>query len=307
MKFTQAQTLRIIEIRTQANAVLQDLEDRAGQLIAAIVQRALDDLATFIERNPSLSVDAALGALSQVIDHVATTGSAIMARVLEEAFDASLVAATEAARVFGVLTPGVIEATAQAFEAGFRRDLISAGYSNWYSRLTGEALSPNGPLRSAIESVSVGGESWSVAAKRLASEDPLFQGLPLREIDPLARAREIVRTETTRIDNAVSVGFAEKAGMDKFTNVGVGDTRQSDECWLASDASPMTIEEWNTKRLPGKVRYQPWRKVVKEHFVEAQVVHTAPRHPSCRCILLGVHTGFNPSAETLAEAGAISG
>jgi hypothetical protein len=181
------------------------------------------------------------------------------------------------------MSPDVIQAAAQSFEAEFRRDLITDGHAAWYKRLSTEALNPRGPMREVIDSVGVAGESWSTAAKRLANADPEFSYLPERNIDAYARAREIVRTETTRIDNAVSVGFAESGGLTKFVNVGVGDERQAKECFEASTSEPMTIEQWNSSKL-----------------------HAPPRHPNCRCILLGVYTGFAPDESTLQDAGVIA-
>lgn len=283
MKFTEAQQRRILDIRAHASAVLQESENSAADLIASLVQRTLDDLAVYIERNPTLNVDAALQALATAIDHVTEGATDIMLALAEEAFDVALVSGAAALNEFGVMSPDVIEAAARSFEADFRNDLITEGHAAWYERLSTEALNPRGPMRDVIDGVSVAGESWSDAAKRLANADPAFSYLPTRNIDAYARAREIVRTESTRIDNAVSVGFSESAGIKTFQNIGVGDTRQSKICRDASNEDPKSIEEWGRSRFGAP-----------------------PRHPNCRCILLGVYTGFAPDESTLQDAGVIA-
>jgi hypothetical protein len=168
--------------------------------------------------------------------------------------------------------------------------MLTSGHARWYDVLRSTALHPESALRAGLAEAKLWGSSVSEAAKVMIKIDPLLESLPPIDstISALDRAKMIVRTESARIDNAVAVGLAETSGMTRFVNIGLPDERQSDECWQADLAKPMTIAEWNSKTLPAAVRHEPWRKRVKSHLVPEQVGHVSPRHPNCRCYMQGV-------------------
>jgi hypothetical protein len=136
-----------------------------------------------------------------------------------------------------------------------------------------------------IEAKAAGG-SLRDAVNRMLELDPKLSRLPLvdQPIAIRARAARVVRTETGRVDNAVSVGFAEAAGVDEFVNLGVRDTRQSEECRIASGAPKMTIEKW------------------RRFYSDGLYIGPAPRHPNCRCRMAGVPGKYEPSAELWNQA-----
>lgn len=68
----------------------------------------------------------------------------------------------------------------------------------------------------------------------------------LPESDALTRrAMAIVRTESTKIRNAASIGAATEAGYDRFVNV--NEQPVSEVCKTANTLGPLTLEEWSTR------------------------------------------------------------
>ena len=70
-------------------------------------------------------------------------------------------------------------------------------------------------------------------------------GAPLRgRINPEAFGRAVTRTAFNEISNSMALRIGEEAGLTKYVNLGVSDSRQSDVCYRASQAGPRTLKEW---------------------------------------------------------------
>lgn len=281
---------RVFQIRREAQALLQRMETETAAQVAALIQGVLDRLMVEIETAPN--VDALLRAVSQLLDYGARGGADLMAALATNTFDVSLVTAlTTHGEMFGQ-SQRTLANLARTFDATYRRDLITAGHANWYRRLADSPLKPASALRDALIDVRVNGGSLRTAVRQMIAADPALDRLPLSQqaISTLARARAVIRTETTRLDNAVSVGFAEAAGVELFANLGVGDDRQSDVCHIACASKPRTIEGW------------------RHFYFRGVYIGPPPRHvANCRDSLQGVPSrGYDPSDALLIQAGVLS-
>lgn len=273
-----------IQLRLQAQTLAAILEDDAGRRVAALVERSINAmLRDAVNARDPIEL---LAQLRNTLD-VASTGSAnIMANLAADTFDISLDVNWKSTEVFGVMSQRAAIQAALQFENTMRADLISAAWSDWYTRIQSSALETGSGLRAAVEHVAVNGGSLNEAVKQFIQDDPILQGLPKirQNIGIEARARRVVRTESARIDNAVSIGFSESAGISQFVNVGVGDSRQSEICREATVQPAMTLDEW---------RVSQWG--------------LAPRHPNCRCQMMGVPGEYKFTDAELDEYGAIMG
>jgi len=227
-----------------------------------------------------------LAELRQLLDAASSGTANIMAQLASDTFDISLDVNWQSANTFGVYSRRAAIQAALQFEGQWRTDLISHAWEDWYTRIQSSALETGSGLRAAVESVAVNGGDLRSAVKQFIQDDPILEGLPKirQNIGIEARARRVVRTESARIDNAVSVGFSESAGITEFVNVGVGDTRQSTICIEATKQPAMTLNEWRGSR---------WG--------------IAPRHPNCRCQMMGVPGEYKFTTDELEEYGAIMG
>jgi hypothetical protein len=271
-----------MELRARASAALQAIEDATAERIADVIDHVISALAAYLEANPEADPVNLAEVLSALIEQGAQAGADFMVPMAETVIDVSSTTQARISSMFGVTTANEAVMSAAVWSDQYRLDLLREGHQLWYERIKNDALHPKGALRDAMEAANVWGESLNDAATRLVRADPGFTRLPPLSMDPMARARMIVRTESTRFDNAVSVSMAEQSGLTKFLNIGVGDKRQSDICQKASLAGPRTVEEWK------------------------QAEGMAPRHPNCRCSMIGVDDGFSPSKEQKQKSGVVA-
>lgn len=294
----------ILELRRRASEALQGIEDAAAELVSEVVDQVIGTLAAYLETNPEAPAAELMDVLAALIQDGAQRGADLMVNMGSQVIDVALKTQMEVFTRLGVTTANELVTSVTLWSDAYKFDLLREGHQEWYGRLKNEVLHPGGSLRESLEAANVWGDSMTEAAKRLIAADPELSNFPPRDMDPLTRAKQIIRTESTRFDTAVSVSLSESIGIDRFISVGVGDTRQSDECWLASQAEPMTLEAWATYSASA-VRETPWRKKVKTKLVSAENIGASPRHPNCRCALVGVGDEYNASESTLQEAGVI--
>ena len=280
---------RIIAIRKQAGSIIDSMESVASAELVSL----LDGVTQTMERLLTAGTidEETVAVLARLVDGAQERGADIIADLAGGIFDVSLESTVRIADQFSTLSPRRLASMTQTFSDGFRVDLLVDGHARWYEELGRTALAPHRGLRNGLFAAQAEGRPLDQAVAAMLKADPGISSLPQNwaseNLSYEARARMVIRTESTRVDNIVSVGFAESAGITKFANVGVGDERQSEVCRIASEADPMTIEQWTRYRQNGLY------------------IGTAPRHPNCRCQLMGVFTGFEPSESLLREAGVI--
>lgn len=275
--------LRILELRRRASVALQGVEDAASDAVSALIQTVINAMIAYLEANPSDTVDDLMEILSAVINDGALRAADAMVAMGADVIDVSAAAQAASSELMGITTANEINAAVDIWTNQNRVALLQEGHQLWYQKLKQDALHPGGVLRSSLEAANVWGESMNDAADRLIEADPDFSSFPPLDMDPIARARMIVRTESTRFDNAVSVSLAESVGITDFVNVGVGDERQSDICQGATEQGPMSLDEWKSS---------PWG--------------VAPRHPNCRCAMVGVGAEFDASDTQKRNAGVMN-
>jgi hypothetical protein len=278
---------RIFEIRTRANAALQLAEARAVADMGRFIDDALRLLGEAIDSGQVTGADSVLAALELVVDQIAAHGADVTRALAGDVFDTSLSSQFEVLNEFAELSPRQLASAANTFRADFRDDLLTRGHRDWYERMSGTLNAPDSALRRALIESEAFGEDVTSVAKRLVRSGGVDELPDDINLDAMRRAKRFIRTESTRVDTATSVGFAESVGVARFLNVGVGDERQSDICAFASEQRAMTLDEWNRLRFRG------------------QTVGAPPRHPHCRCGFMGVFEGFKPGAQLLEEAGVV--
>jgi len=139
-------------------------------------------------------------------------------------------------------------------------ELLNEGYRNWWTQV----LQRNEAYQSMLQGELTRGMALGLDHRTIANA-LIDRGrvIGVEMGNPEVWARRLVRTETTRLQNDISVSFSEEMGLTLFWNLGIADERQSDICAEASEQEPMTMDEWAASEwgLP-------------------------PRHPNCRCDLL---------------------
>jgi hypothetical protein len=76
--------------------------------------------------------------------------------------------------------------------------------------------------------------------------------------------------------------------VEKFVNLGVGDSRQSDICAFATKQKPLTIAQWRALSFEG------------------EVVGMAPRHvANCRCLMIGAPPDYADIVDAQLEAAGV--
>lgn len=276
---------QVYQIRSEANAIMQALEGQAAADMAGFIDRVLAMLGEAIAAGDVTGADSIVAAAEIAIDQIAFHGANVMQQLAGDVFDVSLRSQVATMDAFGTLSARQLAVATQSFSATFRPDLLSNGHRQWYERMSQTLNAPDSLLRKALIESEVYGESLTDVATRLvesggdAALDP--------GVDAMRRAKRFVRTESTRVDTATSVTFAESIGVKKFLNMGIGDTRQAPECEFASEQGALTIDEWNKLTFRGVP------------------VGAPPRHPHCRCGFHGVPEPFTPSDDLLISAGII--
>lgn len=272
----------ILLLRRRANESLQAIENATAESVADVVNLVITRLVAYLEASPDADAEEMVTVLSDLIEDGAARGADFMVAMGDQILDTSTTAQAQVASRLGVTTANEAITSAAIWSDEHRIELLSDAHRRWYGRLKNEALHPGGALREALEGANVWGDSMREAAQKLIKADPDLSSFPPLAMDVEARARMIIRTESTRFDTAVSVGIAEDSGLTHFVNAGIGDTRQSDVCERASKMRPMTIEEW-----------------------AASDVGPPPRHPNCRCVLIGVPTGYRATQAEKERAGVL--
>ena len=276
MALTAQQAQRVLDIQTRASAATQALEDAAAIELARTIEFELSEIERLVAEGVIRNVDQALAAFELAVDAISARGADLMTALQSDMLDLSLGATADSVRQFGVVSARSLAVASRSVAADFYDYLISEGHANWYAQLS-DALRE--PVRQAVLDMTVRPLTAGEAAQRLADATDMS----------ISRARGIVRTESTRADTAISVSFADAAGMNRFINIGVGDTRQSGICRFASMQDAMTIEKWNALRFEG------------------ERVGPPPRHVRrCRCKFMPVPEPFQPSDALLEEAGVIA-
>lgn len=279
---------RVVALHKDADLLIAQYEDAATQEIARLALNILDQMQAAVASTDD--IDALLNAIHTMLVGAENQAADVMVGMASGVWDVSLGTTVESLSTFGLVSPRVLASLAQTFNASYRAELLTAGHAEWYDKLSETALRPASALRESLIEVKARGGSVGDAVRVMLEQDPQLAELPLidQPIALTARASRVVRTESTRVDNAVSVGFGEAAGAKTYANLGVGDTRQSKQCAIATKAKPLTIAEWRT------------------FYSEGLYIGTAPRHVNCRCRLIGVPSAYEPSDQLLIEAGVLS-
>lgn len=297
----------LVQLHRAAASAADAVESTMTRRVAAIVERATELMLQELQSTPERVTDAALRSLARIMGEALDSGTELMVEAAAAAFDLGTGLAISTVSKFGVVSSQKLTAIANALDETFRPELLSAGRARWYGRLRDEVMQPQSALMNALIEARVRGRSLNEAAAILLENDPDLSSLPSvsRRISVEARARAIVRSESNQILNTAGVLFNEQAGIRRFANMGIGDDRQADTCWVAALAKPMRLNEWATYEDGGLTRPVPWQKRVKERFIPRQFIGPAGRHPNCRCHMVGVFTGFQPSRELMERAGLI--
>lgn len=297
----------IVKLHRAAAQAADSIEGGITGRLAGVVERATELMLQELQSTPERVTDAALRSLARIFGEALDVGTDLMVEAASAAFDLGSGLAVSTVSRFGVVSAQKLTAIANALDEGFRPDLLSAGRAKWYARIRDEVMQPHSALMNALIEARVRGRSINESAAILLEADPDLSSLPkiTRKISVEARARMIIRSESNQILNTAGVLFNEQAGIRKFANMGIGDDRQADTCWVAALAKPMRLDQWATYEDGGLVRPVPWQKRVKERFIPKQFIGPAGRHPNCRCHMVGVFTGFQPSRELMERAGLI--
>jgi len=111
-------------------------------------------------------------------------------------------------------------------------------------------------------------DGWTTVARRVQADftrgmltgqtnDEIAAGLvdPLNELNIRGRippedfARAFIRTKSGELYQDAGLKIAMDAGLDQFVNLGVPDNRQSEVCFLASQAGAHTLEWWEASEF----------------------------------------------------------
>ncbi len=121
------------------------------------------------------------------------------------------------------------------------RQRLNVGYQTWWN----EIVARDEQMRRLLQAEFTHGAGMGLSNEAMAAR--LIEStktLDLNITDPERWANRIVRQETTRISNDIHTGFAKEIGIELFWNFGIPDDRQGPDCATASQADPMTLDEW---------------------------------------------------------------
>jgi hypothetical protein len=280
-----AQLRRLITLRAEALAALDSIEQATARLIIEEVVRATTAIVGMVEAN--INADSLILSVEKVLSRALSRVDTYMLGAFTATADLSLMTTLRQIDSFRTIPPNVIEELALNFNTELRGELMNEARENWIRALSDHALRPASGLREALAEAVVQGVSIKRAAETFLRHEGLAD-LPAttRRINDAARATAVVRTELTNIDAAVSIRFAEAAGITRFINLGVGDERQSEICGEATRQPPMTRLEW----------------IASKYGLPA-------RHVNCRCSCAPVPEGIDDtlSDPALESAGVLSG
>lgn len=330
----EPEILAIVRLRLDIQELLQRIEDNTageiGELTDAVIERVREVIRSGRVRGREVELIAALDALifdltdvaiermeddaSKVIDlalALSVVGSLILGYRLtmaESALVADGMSRIEAmAREFNdKLRPKIIAEAVSRFQnvvpesagmanlRGVRQAAIEAALGDKRAQAMVDAFANGAELRMTTEGnvkaikITLGGGVREVATKAAtAAAASAVQSIPLG----VNRWRALVLSEYGRVDNDTSIAFAQAHGVTRFENDGVIDERQAPECWYATvEEEPLTIAEW--------------KKLMRGDLEEP--IDIAPRHPNCRCWMIGVPDKSSKiSQKQIEEAGVL--